>query len=184
MPQQSKLEFPFRVDEVVLMGRSPHRASKKDLEIVEQAMRCLDVYHLKQQLFPTLSGGEQQRVQLARVLTQIWPSAEAQNIPLRYLLLDECTSALDPAHQHQVLNVIRKFTCSTLATCAVMHDLNLAAQYGDRILLMKEGQIIADGTPSEVLTTEQLANAYHLKTKIIHDPQFSYPLIISLGSFI
>lgn len=179
MPQQVQLSFPFKVKEVVMMGRSPHGIEKGSNPIAEEALKLMEIHHLKDRYYPSLSGGEQQRTQLARVLTQIWPSDN--NNDNKYLLLDECTSALDPAHQHLVLEVIKEFTCARLVSCAITHDLQLASQYGDRILLFKDGEIIADGTPSEVLNRQHLTDTYQLNTKIIKHPQVLHPLIISLG---
>lgn len=179
MPQQVQLNFPFQVHEVVSMGRSPHGIGRDTRTITNEALRLLEVYHLRNRYYPSLSGGEQQRTQLARVLAQIWPSQNTSDA--KYLLLDECTSALDPAHQHLVLGVIKQFTNQQLVCCAITHDLNLAAQYGDRILLFKDGEIIADGTPNEVLDRKNLTDTYQLDTKIIKHPHVLHPVIISLG---
>lgn len=179
MPQQVQLNFPFKVHEVVMMGRSPHGIGKGSRKIAEEALQLLEIHQLRNRYYPTLSGGEQQRTQLARVLTQIWPSDSDTNN--KYLLLDECTSALDPAHQHLVLEVIKSFTNKHLISCAITHDLHLAAQYGDRILLFKDGEIIADGPPAEVLNRKNLTDTYQLNTKIIKHPEVLHPLIISLG---
>lgn len=150
MPQQVTLGFPFKVHEVVSMGRSPHGFDRDAKSICEHALQLMEVDHLIDRQYPSLSGGEQQRVQLARVLSQIWQDNEEHDT--KYLLLDECTSALDPAHQHHVLEVIKHFTVNNVISCAITHDLHLGSQYADRILLLKDGQLIADGSPKEVMT--------------------------------
>lgn len=180
MPQQVHLDFPFKVHEVIHMGRSPYGLCHQTKPIAQQASELMDVAHLQQRLYPSLSGGEQQRVQLARVLTQVWPDPHQKQ--QKALFLDECTSALDPAHQHRVLKVIKEFTGQSLMSCAVMHDLNLAAQYADRVLLMKDGKIIGEGTPEAVLTSTNLENTYQLRAKVINDPQLHAPVIVGLGS--
>lgn len=179
LPQQVQLSFPFKVNEVAMMGRSPHGIRQHSQRIAEKALQLLEIDHLKNRYYPSLSGGEQQRTQLARVLTQIWPAKE-ETQP-KYLLLDECTSALDPAHQHLVLEVIKTFTTKRVISCAITHDLLLAAQYADRVLLFKDGEIIADGAPTEVLNHNNLTTAYQLNTKIIKHPQVLHPLIFSIG---
>lgn len=179
MPQQVQLSFPFKVKEVILMGRSPHGISKSARTFVSHSMDLLEISHLKERFYPSLSGGEQQRVQLARVLCQVWHDGEHSDC--HFLLLDECTSALDPAHQHLVFEIIQEFTHANLVCCAIMHDLQIAAQYGERILLMKSGKIIADGKPKDVMTHENLAETYNLRTKIIDHPQVDNPIIIGLG---
>src|SRR5690606_4019216 len=122
MPQQQAVGFPLRVAEVVALGLPDRDKGNTRHPRVEQLLALLDVTHLSQRRFPTLSGGEQQRVQLARVLAQIW---EAPSPPL--LLLDECTSALDPAHQHRILQLVREVTLRGVGAIWAVHDLNLAA---------------------------------------------------------
>ena len=110
LPQSSQLNFAFTAYEVVMLGRLPHSSGRiKDREITYQAMQQADVGHLAQALYPSLSGGEKQRVQLARVLCQIWEEVPGQN---RYLLLDEPTSALDLAHQHHTLSLAKAARCT------------------------------------------------------------------------
>ena len=134
MPQRVEVNFPLTVEEVVQLGR-PGAARRGSDPAVERLLNELDIAHLKHRLVPGLSGGEQQRLQLARVLAQIIDSPGD-----RLLLLDECTSALDPAHQQLVLDLVRRLAKEEgVAVLAVVHDLNLAAQFADRLLLMKAG---------------------------------------------
>ena len=129
MPQKVELMFPFRVDQVVALGRAPYGDESQSQHLQQAAMQAVDIWHLRRRTYPQLSGGEQQRVQLARVLCQIWQpvhNLQGQSQP-RALLLDECTSALDPNHQHAVMDLVGRFAEQGVATLAVMHDISLAA---------------------------------------------------------
>lgn len=178
LPQDSSLNFPFTVLEVVLMGRAPHLSgaeSEKDYEIARAALRAVEELDLEDRIYPTLSGGERQRVQLARVLAQIW---EADGDEPRYLLLDEPTANLDLAHQHGALKIARRFALENAAVLVILHDLNLAAQYADRIMLMKAGKIVAEGKPKEIFTEKIIRETFDLPISIIEHPQLKFPLII------
>jgi iron complex transport system ATP-binding protein len=177
LPQDSSLNFPFSVLEVVLMGRAPHvkgAENKQDYEIARHALRAVEEADLEERIYPTLSGGERQRVQLARVLAQIW---EKSNEP-RYLLLDEPTANLDLTHQHQTLKLAREFARENVGVLLILHDLNLTAQYADKVILLKAGKIIASGTPTEVFTEEIIEEVFSVKVGIIKHPFFDCPLII------
>lgn len=177
LPQDSSLNFPFTVLEVVLMGRAPHAKgaeSAKDFEIARCALEKVDALDLETRIYPTLSGGERQRVHLARILAQIWEPTENP----RYLLLDEPTSSLDLTHQHQTLKIAREFAAKGVAVLIILHDLNLAAQYADRILMLKNGQIVALGTPKNVLTSETIHQTFAVKVSIINHPHLDCPLIV------
>ena len=177
LPQDSSLNFPFSVLEVVLMGRAPHVSgaeSRDDYEIARAALTAVDEQKLEKRIYPTLSGGERQRVQLARVLAQIWEKTEQP----RYLLLDEPTSNLDIAHQHSTLKTARHFAEENAAVLVILHDLNLAAQYADKILLLKEGKVCAFGVPEKVFTPEIIFNTFNVKVIVIKHPNSDYPLII------
>lgn len=162
MRQDTYLDFAFSAREVVMMGRYPHctrHTTARDWDIVDEALAAADAAHLATRPYPRLSGGEKARVQFARALAQVWPgSAEP-----RLLLLDEPTAALDITHQHSVLTLARGLTRThRFAVIAVLHDLNLAARYADRIALLDQGRVAALGTPAEVLTPEQLMATYHV----------------------
>ena len=179
LPQESSLSFPFTVLEVVLMGRGPHTRGPydgHDREIAWAALERTGVAELAKREYPTLSGGEKQRVQFARVLAQIWEPPEAGH---RYLFLDEPTNNLDLAHQHHTLNVARRFALEGTAVVAVLHDLNLAAQYADRILLLQRGRVVAVGRPGEVLSVEVLSPAFGLPVVVTCHPCFDCPLVVS-----
>ncbi|WP_413113604.1 heme ABC transporter ATP-binding protein [Thaumasiovibrio sp. DFM-14] len=175
LPQHSNLTFAFSAREVVELGGLNLVASQQDIEaIAAKNMAITDVSHLAERIFPSLSGGEKQRIHLARVLTQIEQSGEQ-----RALLLDEPTSALDLGHQHKTLSLARKMAKQGAAVVAVIHDLNLAAQYGDRLVLLNGGHVVADGKPDEVLTPEIVNAVYQWQVNVIPHPTAGYPVIIS-----
>lgn len=172
MPQRVDVNFPLTVEEIVCLGRPPEPLAKSR-PILAELMALLDISHLQSRLAPGLSGGEQQRVQLARVLAQVWDTQE----PV-LLLLDECTSALDPAHQQQVFSLLRKLARErNFAVLAVAHDLNLAARFADRLMLLHRGQCFTEGLPADVLTEQALAQVYGLSARIL-DLEEGYPLVI------
>ncbi|MGE8101601.1 heme ABC transporter ATP-binding protein [Pseudomonas fluorescens] len=175
LPQTSTLDFAFRVEEVVGMGRLPHQTGRvRDDEIVAAALQAADVGHLSGRSYLALSGGERQRVHLARVLAQLWPGAAGQT-----LLLDEPTSMLDPLHQHTTLQVIREFADRGAAVLVILHDLNLAARYCDRILLLEGGRPHALDTPQQVLRPEPLKAVFGLDVLVQPHPERGHPLIIA-----
>jgi iron complex transport system ATP-binding protein len=149
LPQRVELAFPFTAAEVVHMGRAPHPPGDDD-EVVGRCMAETDTLHLADRAFPTLSGGEQARVALARVL--------AQDTPV--LLLDEPTAALDLRHQEQVLSVASARAAAGCAVVVVLHDLNLAAAYADRVCLLAGGRLAACAPPDQVLRSDLLGDIY------------------------
>ncbi|MCY1347125.1 Hemin import ATP-binding protein HmuV [compost metagenome] len=175
LPQSSTLNFAFRVEEVVGMGRLPHASGRqRDREIVAAALSAADAGHLAGRSYLELSGGERQRVHLARVLAQLWPGAAGQS-----LLLDEPTSMLDPLHQHTTLQAARDFAAQGVAVLVILHDLNLAARYCDRILLLEQGRPHAIGTPAEVLRAEPLQAVFGLEVLVQQHPERGHPLIVA-----
>lgn len=182
LPQHSTLAFPFSVADVVAMGRSPHfrtANSGNDSTIVRQAMQVTGTDHLRDRNYITLSGGEKQRVHFARILAQIW---ESSSLGPRYMLLDEPTSALDPACQHDFLQIARHF-CRQQETgvLAILHDLNLAALYADRIALLHAGRLVIADTPTHVLTQELIERIFGYPVAISDFPRnINRPLVIPL----
>lgn len=175
LPQVSTLDFAFRVEEVVGMGRLPHQTGRvRDDEIIAAALQAADVGHLSGRSYLALSGGERQRVHLARVLAQLWPGEAGQT-----LLLDEPTSMLDPLHQHTTLQAIRSFADRGAAVLVILHDLNLAARYCDRILLLENGRPHALDTPTQVLRPELLKAVFGLDVLVQPHPELGHPLIIA-----
>ncbi|MBD9603585.1 heme ABC transporter ATP-binding protein [Pseudomonas sp. PDM10] len=175
LPQVSTLDFAFRVEEVVGMGRLPHQSGRaRDDEIVAAALHATDAEHLSGRSYLALSGGERQRVHLARVLAQLWPGEAGQT-----LLLDEPTSMLDPLHQHTTLQAVREFANRGAAVLVILHDLNLAARYCDRLLLLEGGRPVALDTPEQVLRPEPLKAVFGLEVLVQKHPERGHPLIIA-----
>jgi len=157
MPQESAVAFNFTVREVAELGRYPHRQrpDTDEANIVSRALEATDVSALAPRIFNTLSGGEKARVHLARVLAQVWGSRPDD--AARWLLLDEPTAALDLAHQHQALRLLReRANGQGVGVVAVLHDLNLALCYADDALLLARGEAACFGPVSEVLTPERM----------------------------
>ena len=178
LPQHSTLTFPFLANEVVELGGIPLQESNRAVtKIAQEKMDTADVSHLADRLYPSLSGGEKQRVHLARVLTQLHHSGD-QTV----LMLDEPTSALDLAHQHNTLKVARKMADEqNAAVIVVLHDLNLAAQYSDRLLVLKDGQLVCDGPPWDTLTPEMVEEVYGYRSIIEKHPTMNFPQVHPAG---
>lgn len=181
LPQSLELTFPFRVLEVVLMGRSAYNGRSSlahDLDVAAAALEEVDAAHLAERIYPTLSGGERQRVQLARVMAQIWPEAGDHRPGI--LLLDEPTNNLDLTHQHRLLAFARRLAEGGVGVLAVLHDPNLAALYADRLVLLAEGRVQSAGTVDSVLTAPQIERAFKLKVAIQRHPTRDCPHLIPL----
>lgn len=182
LPQHSALRFAFPVLHVVRMGRMPHPGqseSEQDWAIAEAALDAVGMRAFAERSFPTLSGGEKQRVQLARALAQIWtPPDEGA----RYLLLDEPTASLDLAHQHQVLSVAADLARAGAGVLAVLHDLNLAAQYADRIVMLRNGTVRASGPPHDVFTCDAIQDVFGCAVRVLTHPTQPCPLVVPDGA--
>ena len=173
LPQSSSLSFDFLAREVVELGRLPwSTAPAINRQRVESSMRALDVWPLRDARYLHLSGGERQRLHFARVLCQLDTHQPG------VLLLDEPTSALDPGHQHQTLRLAKQLAGAGHAVLMVLHDLNLASRYADRVLLMQQGRLLADGTPRETLTAALLHRLYGAGPELWHHPQDGRPLVV------
>lgn len=179
LAQQSHLRFAFSVLEVVLMGRSPHvrrTEAASDWQIAQAALEAVAMEDFAARSYPTLSGGEQQRVHLARALAQIWtPPPDGGH---RYLLLDEPTASLDLRHQHGVLAAARRFAGEGAGVLAVLHDLNLAAQYADHLVVLTGGRVLAQGAPADVLTPAVIQAAFGMRVLVQPHPCHACPLVI------
>lgn len=169
LPQHTDLAFAFTAEEVARLGRYPHGgAAADDLLIAQRALQLADAAHLAQREVATLSGGERARVFLAAVLAQLW---ETESDQPRFLLLDEPTAALDLAHQHHLLATAREFAATRgLGVLAILHDLNLAAQYADRVLVLRDGRLLAQGAPREVLTPALIAEGFSVAARVLAHP--------------
>ena len=186
LSQNATLGFPFTALQVVLVGRSPHMGrhpARADLRAAAAAMSETGVLHLAERSYPTLSGGEKQRVQLARVLAQIArpdgePADGAGAAGGHYLLLDEPTNNLDLAHQHLALGAARRLADSGVAVLAVLHDPNHAAGYADRIHVLQRGRTIAAGTPRAVLTAELMRSVFGVAARVMSEPGRDRPYVL------
>lgn len=173
VPQRVPTDIPFTIQEVVLMGRSPHVGwmgleQQRDMDLAMEAMTITNVAHLAQRPLYQLSGGELQRVIIARAICQ----------QPRLILLDEPTAALDLAHQVSIMDLMVQLQKERgLTVVMVSHDLNLAAMYGDKLLLMKEGQEICSGQPGEVLRYPQLEQAYGCPLLVDENPLGQVPRV-------
>ncbi len=177
MPQSGQIAFPLTVGEVVEMGCFPYGQNKASAGIVTQCLAMLDITHLIDRYYPTLSGGEQQRVHLARVLAQLWPRTQASS-PC-YLLLDEFTSALDLAFQHLAMRLVReRVRAQGVGVVAIVHDVNLAAQYADRVVLLAGGRILDDGSPWQVLTRPNMQTVFDVEMNVIPHPHREIPVLV------
>ncbi|WP_231757373.1 heme ABC transporter ATP-binding protein [Microbulbifer elongatus] len=177
LPQHNPLSFAFTGLELVALSRNPHATGlARDQEICMDAMAALDVTHLAGRLYPTLSGGEQQRLQLARVMAQIWCAEEAGD---RLLLLDEPATSLDIAHQYEMMKAVKAFARRGVAVIMTVHDLALASGYSDRILALKEGRCMAYGDGETVLTAANLSELYGYGVTVVTHPITGKPLVLA-----
>ncbi len=181
LSQSTTLGFAFSVVEVVALGRSPHvrqSSAVLDRQVIEAALVAADVAHLADRRYPTLSGGEQQRVQLARVLAQLMDGSG--DVSGRLLMLDEPTASLDLAHQQQVLAIARDFSKAGGTILAVLHDLNLAASVADHVCLLKGGHLVTSGRPEEVLIPQMIEDVFAIRTAVLDHPGQAIPLVVTL----
>ena len=173
--------LPFQVEEIVMMGRYPYfkeHPNPEDTMIVNEVLNAMDIVGLAKRVYSTLSGGEQQRVQLARVLAQIWKIDKNEDGIVKYLFLDEPVSSLDLYHQQVVLQTATRMAKAGYCVIAVLHDLNLISQYADKVLLLNKGFVEAYGKAEEVFTKERIKRVYGLDIHLINDPVSGQLLII------
>lgn len=171
LSQTIDVAFPLPVHELIMMGRYPHfrgRPRASDERICDEVMCSFEVADLADRSYATLSGGERQRVNFARVFAQIWQPIEGS---MRYLFLDEPLTFLDMRHQIDLMKKVRSFASqSDVVVVGVVHDLNLAAKFADRLILLHEGRILADGEKTDVLTPEHLRRAFGVTPVLLTDP--------------
>lgn len=164
LSQSLELSFPLKVFEVVMMGRYPHfegKPSEKDHEICEKAMRLFNIDEMQDRNYLTLSGGEKQRVQFARVFAQIWQAIPGKS---RLLLLDEPLTFLDIFYQYDLMKKIRSFMKSNrdLTVIGVVHDINIAAKHSDTIMLMNDAKLFAHGKTEDILTKDNIFKVFNV----------------------
>ena len=191
LPQFSLLNFPYRVHEVVALARIPHDTGHQhDNKIIDEALNLMDISLLKNRLYTELSGGEKQRVQLARTFAQIWEASlssrsgqssdsEQPILDDRILLLDEPTTALDLGHRNDLMKAIKSFAQQGVATLMVLHDINLAARFSDRLLALRQGEQVAFGSVTEVITVDNMQRLFNTDIRLIKDPENNAPIIIN-----
>ena len=165
VPQSEEFPFPLSVRDLAAMGRYPHIGSlralkKRDWTAVESALAECDLAELAERDIGTLSGGERQRARIARALAQ----------RPRALVLDEPTASLDLGHGIQIFGLLRREAARGRTVVVVTHDLELAARFADRLLLLDSGRVVADGTPAEVMTAERMSRAYRWPVAVASDP--------------
>ncbi|MDZ7686124.1 MAG: heme ABC transporter ATP-binding protein [Gammaproteobacteria bacterium] len=180
MTQSSHVVFDFRVDEILRMGwvQGSRWNQEAMAQAIDQVTAACDIEDLIGRTFNTLSGGEQQRVQFARALLQIWrPSGSRE---ARYLMLDEPTSSLDLAHELIVLKLAREKAGKNIGVLVVLHDLNLAARFADRVCLLKAGEIVAEGRPEQVFEDRLLTGVYGTTICVEQSQRFDRLLIHSM----
>lgn len=173
MRQHIDMNFDFTVEDVVMMGRHPHirlSESDHDRQVVEEMLHLTQSDMLRDRQYATLSGGEKARVTLARVL--------AQQTPM--IVLDEPTSAMDLRHQHLTMQIARQLAEDGKTVLAVLHDLNLAAMYADRVGIMYQSRLTMIDTPKAVLTTAHIQAAFGIPIRVMLHPERDCPVIIPL----
>jgi iron complex transport system ATP-binding protein len=179
MTQDYAMAFSFTVREIVSMGCFAYEQKINHAQrecIVDEVMQFLHISALAQQHFTTLSGGEQQRTQLARVLAQLWYPYEQPTS--RYLFLDEPTSSLDIFHQYQVLSLAKQLTQRNIGVLAVVHDLSLAASFADNLVLLEKGSVVVQGPPSTVLQPHYLSAVYGIDAQFFQHSTLFKPSVI------
>ena len=177
LPQHTLLNFSFTADEVVGLGRIPHQTGIiKDKQIIAEALDWVDASYLQRRFYTQMSGGEKQRVQLARVLAQIWQSSALGD---QFLVLDEPTSAFDLSHQKLTLDIVRQLANKGVGVVMVVHDLNLAARCADNLVVIDGGLIVAQGSSEAVLTETLIEDVFGVKAIISEHPITKRPLVIT-----
>jgi iron complex transport system ATP-binding protein len=183
MTTEATVAVAFTVDDVVLLGRMPHHGGtpeNADRAICAALLEAVDCAHLAGRVFATLSSGERQRVSLARAIAQVVERAPAEGSHGgRFVLLDEPTSSLDPAHQHAAMRLLRDQARAGIGLLVVLHDLNLVAAYADRVALLDAGRIVEVGPPTTVLRPELLERVFDIPMLVLTHPTLAHPLIVS-----
>lgn len=179
LPQATTLSFPFTVREVVRLGLVGGRSGVlpgENERLPERALARVDLDGFAGRFYQELSGGEQQRVQLARVLCQVW--APVLDGKPRYLFLDEPVSSLDIKHQLIIMNIARDFARRGGGVIAILHDLNLTAMYADRVFVMHRGRLAVDGSPQEVLSDDLIEKVFDCRLRVGVLPATNMPFVL------
>jgi iron complex transport system ATP-binding protein len=176
LSQHVELAFPLTVQEVVEMGRYPYYArlpSIRDFEIVRRALDLVEMTETRHRSYPTLSAGEQQKVQMARVLAQIWNDDAREEH--KYLFLDEPTANLDIHHQIRLLDIARSFLSRNCTVVAILHDLNAALQYGDSFFVLDHGQLVLEADGAGSISRDLIEHVFHVAAHEAIDPAGGKP---------
>ena len=179
LSQATSLSFPFTVREVVRLGLTGGRSGARAAEVEslpERALARVDLEGFSGRFYQELSGGEQQRVQLARVLCQVW--APVLDGEPRWLFLDEPVSSLDIKHQLVIMGIARDFAAKGGGVVAILHDLNLTAMFADRVTVMSRGRVAAAGTPAEVFTDGLINSVFECRLKVGALPPGGAPFVL------
>lgn len=187
LSQQLTLNQPFTVAEVVSMGRYIYNAhlSAADKEIITYALKIMQVYNLRDRTYPTLSGGQKQRVQMARVLAQLLEAPDLQATDYagrKMLLLDEPVTGMDILHQQLSLQLATTLAASGVLVVAVLHDFQLAAAYANRLLLLKDGRVYAQGGVEEIFTPSHIKDCFGVDVAVLEHPHCHYPLVVTAAA--
>ena len=210
MPQAAAMAFPFIVRDVVLLGRAPFRNTSSrqiDRDLVEKAITLADIRHLADHAYPALSGGEKQRVHLARALVQLWgmpdgagagahmethmsdavdtrDTPQSTRHPACFLLLDEPTAGLDIGHQHGLLSIARTQVQShKTGVLMILHDFNQVCGYADRVVILRQGQVAAQGPTDQVMRPDLLSDVFESPIRAIPDPDGATDILVSRARF-
>lgn len=178
LSQHYHLAFPISVEELVRMGRYPYFSTQPtaaDLSICKKAMQLMDVVHFAERDYTTLSGGEAQKVQMSRVLAQIWNEGGREK---KLLFLDEPVSHLDVKYQYQLLRVAKEFCQQGTTVVAILHDINLAIAFADRILFMKEGEIRHVAEDATQITPDIIEETFGVSSMILHESHYPRPIVV------
>ncbi len=176
LPQEHELVFPFIVEEVVSMG-TYHVEEAVAADLVPSALAECEIGHLHQRYYHTLSGGEKQRVQLARCLAQLRSSAEQK----QYLLLDEPIASLDLKHQYQLLKLAKTLSSQGLGVFAILHDLNLAHAFADFIAILNRGRLVQFGPAHAVLTETNIEEVFEVKARFVEHQEQRQLMTMAIG---
>ena len=176
MSQHQHMNFNFKVSEVVNLGRIPYKTSNtENEEICEEVMSLTSSLKFKGRQFLELSGGEKQRVHLARILAQIWGEDDKN----KYLLLDEPTSSMDLIQQQQVFEIVNKVRNHKIGVLAIVHDLNMASKYADKVLFLKNGKTVDQGYTEDCFTQENIEETFSHPVQMIHAEDNPFPFVIA-----
>ena len=171
LSQLLSLPFDLSVIEVVMMGRYPYfdlNPTRQDKQIADDCLDVVGMFSFKTRAFASLSGGEKQKVHLARVLAQLYRQPSDQSI--KYLFLDEPISALDIHYQHQILSLVRGLASQNMIVFVIVHDINLALQYAQKVILIDQGGIYGIGTAEQVLTETAIEAVFKIRTVFYEAP--------------